>query len=259
MLLLVVLSCDAQHTKQVASFKLPSASVVDYEPSYPASSGGFEPALLVTAFGPFGNDHVYSVGGLKELISSGGTSADAQVVAVQTWPNEAVLAPRTAVAGCPECVVVAGGFLVPGKSNGLVYLYNVSTPSAPVRSEEPISPPKKSYFYHQTAWIDVNGDGRLDLLAARATVPTFPWQKKASDLVWFEQPAHSAMRGNWTEHLIVSDGPDVAFALVELDGKPPLEVVATQFFTAKALSVWWCEASSWVSRYNLNQHLWRSD
>jgi hypothetical protein len=142
--------------------------------------------------------------------------------------------------------VVAGGFLVPGNTDGLIYLYDTSDPPSPKRSDNPVAALKKGYFYHQTAWVDINGDGRLDLLAARATVPTLPWKKKAADLVWLEQPASGAMGGSWAEHLIVSDGPDVAFALVQW-GSGPFQIVSTQFFTAQALSLWWCEGASWAA------------
>ena len=140
---LCITSVLAGRTRQVAEFPLKAVAVVDFEAKYPKVGGGTEPALVVTAFGPRTGE-VYSLGSLAGVISSGGSSAKLTKLAEQTWPNEAELAPPNAVAGCAACVVVAGGFLVPGNEDGLVYLYNVSDPSSPVPSANPVSTLKKS-------------------------------------------------------------------------------------------------------------------
>ena len=55
----------------------------------------------------------------------------------------------------------------------------VSDPSAPVRTK--VSSDKKDWFYHKIIWHDLNGDGRKDIIAARATAP----MHDAGELVYF--------------------------------------------------------------------------
>lgn len=48
----------------------------------------------------------------------------------------------------------------------------------------------------------------------------------------------------WPEHdLITGNGPDVAFIFEEIQGK--FVVLAGQFFDAKQLAMYWCEADKW--------------
>jgi hypothetical protein len=49
----------------------------------------------------------------------------------------------------------------------------------------PLPPP--GYFYHKSEWIDLNGDGKLDLLTARGTKPIIG--TAGGELLWLEQPA----------------------------------------------------------------------
>ena len=64
-------------------------------------------------------------------------------------------------------ILTAGGTLVPGHGTGEVALIDTSTGIL-----HAVSQPKEDYFYHQASLIDMNGDGRDDILAARASVPT---------------------------------------------------------------------------------------
>lgn len=89
-----------------------------------------------------------------------------------------------------------------------------------------LSPFKSKVWYHTGHWIDLNGDGRKDLLIARTNS-----QKGGGELVWFEHPAADALDGaEWTEHVITS-GPDV-FTSIETMAAYPGEIVvwAAEFF-----------------------------
>jgi len=44
---------------------------------------------------------------------------------------------------------------------------------------------KKGYFYHMTETYDMNNDGRLDVLTARATLPIIS-KKGHGELLWLE-------------------------------------------------------------------------
>jgi len=65
--------------------------------------------------------------------------------------------------------VVPDGFLVPGKSNGGVYVVTMDDSDlTKAVSTTKISTEDKGYFYHMGEWIDLNGDGRKDFLTARS-------------------------------------------------------------------------------------------
>lgn len=69
-------------------------------------------------------------------------------------------------------------------------------------------------------------------------------------MVWFEQPADGALSNAsytaepWTAHVTAS-GPDVGFALEDLDGDGKVEMVAAQFFSASVLAVYSCPEAQW--------------
>jgi hypothetical protein len=92
------------------------------------------------------------------------------------------------------------------------------------------------------------GDGRLDVMAARAKVPNVG--EKQGELIWLEQPAAGALNGTpWKEH-VLSAGPDVDFVLsahAESDGSGPPPVVAAQYFSAPLLAIYRCAGPTWAA------------
>lgn len=136
-------------------------------------------------------------------------------------------------------VATAGGFLVPGRSTGTITLFDASD-LAEIKATQ-VSTDKKGWFYHKIVWYDVDGDGKLDILAARATAPSNP----AGELIWLKQPStNAAATTHWEERVIVQ-GPDVDFDVVDLDGDSKPEIVAAQFFSASQLAIYSCEEATW--------------
>ena len=91
-----------------------------------------------------------------------------------------------------------------------------------------------------------NGQDRRLVSSALAALPTAPLIGKShSEFVWLQQPGPGG--GPWTERTLISGGPGVGFALTQLDGggARATQVVASQFFTAQQLSIWWCEGGAW--------------
>ncbi len=81
-------------------------------------------------------------------------------------------------------MVAPDGFLVPGKTNGGIYIMTMDqydiTKSTSVTK---ISTEPRGYFYHMGVWIDLNGDGRKDFITARSNA-----KAGGGQLVWFEHP-----------------------------------------------------------------------
>src|SRR6185436_12722606 len=80
------------------------------------------------------------------------------------WPNSVTQVPSEIFG--PNYVVVGSGFLTPGSTTGAVTVANLFN-----QELFAIVATKKDYFYHKVLFTDVNGDGRLDAVAARAKKP----------------------------------------------------------------------------------------
>ena len=107
-----------------------------------------------------------------------------------------------------------------------------------------ISTDETGYFYHMAEWYDMDGDGtarsarhtrlaplphplmrvrpaarprrfsgRLDILTAKATLPT-DGSLPGGKLLWLQNPG--TPQGPWPERVLI-DGPDVFFRIADLD------------------------------------------
>lgn len=175
--------------------------------------------LLVASFAPFGADSV------MRLTDPGNPDPEKRKISVLTtaitWPNEVKSIPPELRLN--EWVSVAGGFLVPGKNHGAITLLNVKSGD--------IVPLTKAgnFFYHRVEWHDMNNDGRLDIVTARANKPVIG--QTSAEMLWLEQPA-SPLKDKWTEHIMI-EGPDVFFRGADLDKDGKMDFIATEFFGKK--------------------------
>lgn len=199
------------------------------------------PSLLITQFtgNPFAHDSVSVVTDVGSVVAGG--AAPKELTENVTWPNEGRPVPAGAFSPAFDGWTLAEGFLVPGKSNGCVSL--LGTDGGVIE----LSAPKAGWFYHRVLWVDMNGDGKLDLLTARATKPLFG--SAAGELLWLEQPATDPLSGPslpWAEHSLVTGAfaPDVFFVTVDLDGDGSFEVLYTSFFTGGGLG--FVSATNWA-------------
>ena len=242
--------------KRIFDFPLNNAAVAQFDnTTYPniAANG---PSLLLTSFGPFGKDGVYSVPNVKDLLANPSqlvnlTSLDDSAV----WPNQANPVPKGAVPSSNAAaayVLTAGGFFVsPAKATGSINLLDISNiDTTGAVEKKTISTPKKGYFYHQAEWTDIDGDGKLDIIAARAYKSMLnPFAKAKAELVWLKPP--SSPNSEWVEKVLTGDnGPGVAFCLTDIDGDGKVEVVAAQYFVAPQLSIWYCDSENWSDCVN---------
>ena len=68
-----------------------------------------------------------------------------------------------------DALLVADGFLIPGKDRGGIYLVNKPSDKElewSVALTDPLS--TERWFYHKAIWVDLTGDGRQSILTARA-------------------------------------------------------------------------------------------
>ncbi len=151
------------------------------------------------------------------------------------WPNEVYNLPPGAVQGAAdEALLVADGFLMPGRSDGGLYV--VQDPGKPTERVASLTRHRPGWFYHKAAWVDLMGDGaRPCLLTARATKPFFA--QTEGELVLLLQPEGPFPLAEWNtpwREVVLAKGPDVMFEVVDLDPEDEtVEVFAAEFFSRR--------------------------
>ena len=143
------------------------------------------------------------------------------------WPNEVNVVPKGAFLVGRNYIWTADGFLVPLKNTGGIHLIEVKNDGTFSETHE-ISTKKNGWFYHSVTWIDMNGDGKLDVVTARALKPL--WGQDKGELIWLENPGIDFDKKKWKEHLIET-GPDVSFSIDKLsENSNKIHIIATEFF-----------------------------
>ena len=188
--------------------------------------------LLVSTFtgNPMGKGHIYMVPNIRDAVKAGDISS-LEPVQLDTinfeWPNDIMVVPQDVFG--ERAIVVPDGFLVPGKSNGGVYIVRMdATDLTKVTNTVTISK-KKGYFHHMGFWVDLNGDGRKDFITARSNA-----KAGEGELLWLEHPEGGLDSGEmWTEH-VLGNMADVAIEVDTLsEYKWEIVVFAAQFFDEK--------------------------
>lgn len=108
-----------------------------------------------------------------------------------------------------DALLVADGFLVPGRDRGGLYIVRdpgndesewrvCLTGGDEGRMRSTHEPEEDEWFYHRAIWVDLTGDGRQSILTARAKIPSIlsatsggnqeGGGTKAGQLVWLECP-----------------------------------------------------------------------
>ena len=175
--------------------------------------------LYISSFRVFGKDGLAVIKEIGDKLSGQQEIKPLWLNRTIVWPNQCVRAPNGLFS---NSLLVAGGFLVPHKNTGAITVLSLSDPSVTCE----ISKPKKGWFYHETQCVDMDGDGDLDVLTARAKVPMIG--EKKGELIWFEN-------GNqWSEHYLTA-GPDVHFVFLDLNDDGNKELISTEFFSKRLM------------------------
>ena len=184
-----------------------------------AHEEGNEKTLLVASLVPFSKDSIFEIRN-QSTENTAARSISLMTDAI-TWPNE--IKPLPPALGAKGWVSVAGGFLVPGKGQGNISLLNLESGQVVDITKIP------NVFYHRVEWHDMNHDGRLDIVTARAHKPMFG--PGTGEMVWLEQP-QSPFSQEWIEHPMIK-GPDVYFRGSDLDHDGNVDFLVTEFFGKK--------------------------
>ncbi|XP_050739302.1 uncharacterized protein LOC127009867 [Eriocheir sinensis] len=200
--------------------------------------------IYVSTFDPLGNlDEVYRVRAPGRYMDPAQWNVELMDLSAY-WPNNPDYLPSS-VAGA-EGVIWTSGFLVPGKGDGMLQMYDTTQDPLPP-AVDIASLDSQAWSYHRVVWKDMDLDGDLDALTARFHVGVLGGV--TSELVWLENEGKGFV-GGWPQHILATDGPDVHFGVVTLTaaGRTYDCIVAGEFFNQK-LSIYWTESAdgSWTN------------
>jgi hypothetical protein len=224
-LLLLVALCSSVSLKYLGSFKTPNPAFLKLTKIRPNSPY----SLLMSSFtvDPRKWGSIRIIENIGAYINNFNQVRIKEVASKNLyWPNEVGMVPEGTFE--ESYMWTADGFLVPGKSTGGIHLIKINRNGTFSETFE-LSTKKSGWFYHQAKWIDMNGDGKLDVITARAYKPL--WGQDKGELVWFENPGQGFDKKKWKEHMIES-GPDVSFDVDHLIKDQPnkIHIIATEFF-----------------------------
>lgn len=185
----------------------------------------FDQSLYLATFdgNPFGGkDGEYFVSDATTHLTAGTPLAPIQIGGSVTWPNTASKAPSSLFGS--EGVVISGGFLVPGKTNGGIWFTAKNGASAGTLVPLFVA---KGFFYHQAEFYDVNGDGQLDILTCRAQKSIIG--AGSGSLTYLQPKDRSKPLGPWFE-TIIGKGCDTFFVLEDVTGDGVADIVSAEFW-----------------------------
>ncbi|KAI8839921.1 hypothetical protein BC829DRAFT_447062 [Chytridium lagenaria] len=175
---------------------------------------------------PFASDTGYFISNVGSTLNSFNTTVPAKIGGSLTWPNEIDAAPSKFFNG-KDGVVAAGGFLVPGKSNGGIW-FSEKTGAKTQGNWVPLFTSGSGYFYHRVQFADMDGDGLDDILTCRANKPLVGAVRKGKP-VFLTPTNRTNLLAPWKE-TIVGGHCDTFFRLVDLNGDGIKEIVSTEYW-----------------------------
>ncbi|KAJ3217948.1 hypothetical protein HDU67_006976 [Dinochytrium kinnereticum] len=212
--------------KFVGRIELPNLAFTKVEKNKDGSSH-----LFLSTFVGFGTDAAYFVPDVGAVMKSFNSTVPTKIGGSINWPNEVEKVPAEVFGG--EGVLAAGGFLVPGKSNGGLFF---SPKTGPKTQGDWINlfTNTNGYFYHRAVITDVDGDGLPDIMTCRANKPLFGGDA-TGDHVYFTPVDRSKPLGAWKE-TVIGKHCDTYFRLIDLNGDGINEIVSTEYW-GSALTV----------------------
>ena len=170
------LACNPQKSKcTVGDVDFESIGKIHYRtPSYlELTTFGGEDTLLISEFNgsPWRWGSIAITRGLKEQVQSGSVDLDATKLDPIDYkfenPNRSQVVPSGIFPG-EEVILVPDGFSIPGHRDGGLYLMVMdSTDVTKTKQTIKLTEFIDNYWYHTVHWVDMNNDGRKDILTSR--------------------------------------------------------------------------------------------
>lgn len=138
-----------------------------------------------------------------------------------------------------DCLFVNDGFLVPFKGDGNLFcIPNIKASGDDWRkilNEKPVdmipaSNKRKDFFYHRTMVVDLDGDGKGEVITARAKKTMF--SSVETEMLIFKS---NGLELNNLELKANFSGPDIFFDIAKVPNRKAPIIVAAQFFSNKVI------------------------
>ncbi|XP_067949728.1 uncharacterized protein [Watersipora subatra] len=145
--------------------------------------------------------------------------------------------------------VIPSGFLVPSKTKGALTVFDLNTKESMQTAYQLTSGDDSDWFYHRALWLDMDGDGKEDLVTCRAKKPIFGQQK--GELLWFKQPdTATPWSQKWEKTILYKSLADTFLISVQIkSGHKTVQAIITAGYFSKSLVIWWRtdESKPWTS------------
>ncbi|XP_066268656.1 uncharacterized protein [Branchiostoma lanceolatum] len=240
--------------KQIGEMNVKTPAFLGLLPNV-TSAGVTKYDLLISTFSgiPFTQDYVWGVPDVGSRLQSPASWTPEVITYQLHWPNEVEPVPVD-VFGKPGVVSVAGGFFLPTKSDGGLFLIDGWPDKAGSPVDISSDDEKRDWFFHRVEWVDMDGDGLKDALTARAFFNPLAGSSKG-ELLWFQQPkSNPTTTPYWSLHKIIT-GPDTFFrtAKLPIGGKLRTVIITCGFFS-KELRITWTDdpKGNWTNTKSIN-------
>lgn len=152
------------------------------------------------------------------------------------WPNDITFTNVSILSSSVDKyggLIVPGGFLVPSKDNGAIHYYPFTSPDRSTfdSSQSPLEltqPGKLTWFYHRVRFVDLSGDGRLDILTCRTHKPVV-----GSTIVQLVGLVYDPKSSSYEEKLVLDAACDVFFETGDIDKDGRFEIIAAGYFISQ--------------------------
>ncbi len=178
--------------------------------------------------------------------------SDLDGVARQVWPNETSRVPDGVL---PFQAIVSPQGFQSAAPPGRLSIINLDDPQRGefIVDQSSFQPPRcdpgssdnQPWFYHDALFIDMDEDGRKDIVSARSSFKVRGgFCPPTGQLVWFRNPGDElAADQEWEEFVLVDTepapgGPAVNMNAADLDGDGRMEVLATHFFKYDGITIY---------------------